>query len=87
LIAASSKRARTAETVPAADAAPTPSHTAAHEARGPGETRLEFAVDAEGRTYLASHFASYPHHLTRAFTLTGRRRRPPPSIFSRCLEG
>lgn len=32
-------------------------------------TRLQFAVDAEGRTYLARHYAAYPHHLTRALYL------------------
>ncbi len=35
----------------------------------PAEASLQFAVDAEGRTYLASQFASYPHHVTRALYL------------------
>jgi urease accessory protein len=35
------------------------------EAVGHGATRLRFAVDPDGRTYLASHFATYPHHVTR----------------------
>jgi urease accessory protein len=34
-----------------------------------GAARLRFAVDPEGRTFLASHFATYPHHVTRAFYL------------------
>jgi urease accessory protein len=86
LIAASSKRDRTAETVPATDAGPAPAHTAAHEVRGPGETRLEFAVDAEGRTYLASHFASYPHHLTRAFYLD-RAAPQAATVYLQSLSG
>ena len=86
MIAASSKREHTAETVPATDAAPTPAHTAAHEARGRGETRLEFAVDAEGRTYLASHFASYPHHLTRAFYLD-RAAPQAATVYLQSLSG
>jgi urease accessory protein len=86
LIAASSKRERTAETVPATDAGPAPAHTAAHEARGRGETRLEFAVDAEGRTYLSSHFASYPHHLTRAFYLD-RAAPQAATVYLQSLSG
>jgi urease accessory protein len=39
------------------------------EAAGREATRLQFTVDPEGRTYLASHFASYPHHVTRGFYL------------------
>jgi urease accessory protein len=34
-----------------------------------GAARLRFVVDPEGRTFLASHFATYPHHVTRAFYL------------------
>jgi urease accessory protein len=86
LIAASSKRERTAETVPATDAGPAPAHTAAHEARGRGETRLEFAVDAEGRTYLSSHFAGYPHHLTRAFYLD-RAAPQAATVYLQSLSG
>ena len=69
MIAALSKRDGTADTVPATDAASTRKRIAASERGEPDGTRLEFAVDAGGRTYLASHFASYPHHLTRAFYL------------------
>ena len=86
MIAASSKRERTAETVPATDAGPAPAHTAAQEARGRGETRLEFAVDAEGRTYLSSHFASYPHHLTRAFYLD-RAAPQAATVYLQSLSG
>jgi urease accessory protein len=39
------------------------------EAARRGATRLRFAVDREGRIYLASHFATYPHHVTRNFDL------------------
>ncbi len=41
----------------------------AHAAARSGATRLRFAVDPEGQTYLASHFATYPHHVTRSFYL------------------
>jgi urease accessory protein len=44
-------------------------HAASDESTESGGTRLQFAVDPEGRTYLASHFASYPHHLTGALYL------------------
>jgi len=39
---------------------------AADESATAPATRLRFAVDAEGRTYLNSCFATYPHHLTRS---------------------
>jgi urease accessory protein len=61
-------RDRTAETVPVMNAIPSRKHPVDEHGERDA-TRLEFAVDAEGRTYLASHFASYPHHLTRAFYL------------------
>jgi urease accessory protein len=52
----------------------------------PVETQLQFAVDAEGRTYLARHYAAYPHHLTRAFHLD----RPAPeaaTVYLQSLSG
>ena len=51
------------------DTGPIQVHAPTGERSRRGESRLEFAVDAEGRTYLAAHFAGYPHHLTRAFYL------------------
>jgi urease accessory protein len=69
LIAALSTRDRTAETVPEIDTGPIRVRAPTDERTRRGESRLEFAVDAEGRTYLASQFANYPHHLTRALYL------------------
>jgi urease accessory protein len=51
-------------------AAPSLSADAALDEAAPhAATRLRFAVDPQGRTYLASHFATYPHHVTRGFYL------------------
>ena len=69
MTAALSKRDRNAETVPEVDAVPFQVRAPTDKRCEPGDTRLEFAVDPEGRTFLASHFASYPHHLTRVFYL------------------
>ncbi len=56
--------------IPMLKAAPSLSADAAlDEAAHPAATRLRFAVDPQGRTYLASHFATYPHHVTRGFYL------------------
>ena len=46
-----------------------PADAALDDAARRGAARLRFAVDPEGRTYLASHFATYPHHVTRGFYL------------------
>jgi urease accessory protein len=68
-MAALSNRDCTAETVPEIDTGPIQVLAPNDKRSRHGESRLEFAVDAEGRTFLASHFATYPHHLTRAFYL------------------
>jgi urease accessory protein len=86
LIAAPSKRGRVAETVAEIEAGPLQVHAATGERGRHGESRLEFAVDAEGRTYLASHFASYPHHLTRAFYLD-RAAPQAATVYLQSLSG
>jgi urease accessory protein len=85
LIAALSKRDRTAETVPVMNAIPSRKHPVDEHGERDA-TRLEFAVDAEGRTYLASHFASYPHHLTRAFYLD-RAAPQAATVYLQSLSG
>ena len=52
----------------------------------PAGTRLQFAVDAEGRTYLARHFATYPHHLTRALYLD-RAAPEAATVYLQSLSG
>jgi urease accessory protein len=86
LIAALSTRDRAAETVPELEAGPLQVHPAAGEWSKRGEARLDFAVDAEGRTYLASHFAGYPHHLTRAFYLD-RAAPQAATVYLQSLSG
>jgi urease accessory protein UreH len=86
LTTALSERGGTAESVPEIDAVPTQVHAAVHEARGRGGTRLEFAVDAEGRTYLASRSTSYPHHLTRVFYLD-RTEPQAATVYLQSLSG
>ncbi len=68
------------------DAIPSRRQTPADERGEPGETWLEFAVDAEGRTFLASHFASYPHHLTRALYLD-RAAPQAATVYLQSLSG
>jgi urease accessory protein len=86
LIAAPSTRGRADETVPEIEAGPIQLHAATGERSKRGEARLDFAVDAEGRTYLASHFASYPHHLTRAFYLD-RAAPQAATVYLQSLSG
>jgi urease accessory protein len=86
LIAAPSKRGRVAENVPESEAVPVQVHAATGARSSRGETRLDFAVDAEGRTYLASQFASYPHHLTRAFYLD-RAAPQAATVYLQSLSG
>ena len=57
------------ETGPPKAAPALPADAALDDAARRGAARLRFAVDPEGRTYLASHFATYPHHVTRGFYL------------------
>jgi urease accessory protein len=52
----------------------------------PVETQLQFAVDAEGRTYLARHYAAYPHHLTRTFRLD-RAAPEAATVYLQSLSG
>jgi urease accessory protein len=47
---------------------------------------LQFAVDAEGRTYLARHFATYPHHLTRTHYLD-RAAPQAATVYLQSLSG
>ncbi len=49
-------------------------------------TRLEFAVDAEGRTYLERQFATYPHHLTRVHYLD-RDASQAATVYLQSLSG
>lgn len=86
MIAAPSQRGRLAETVPEIEAGPIQLHAATGERRKRGEAWLGFAVDAEGRTYLASQFASYPHHLTRAFHLD-RAAPQAATVYLQSLSG
>jgi urease accessory protein len=60
---------RAIETVPPRDVPALSTDAASDGTAQPRATRLRFAVDPEGRTYLASHFATYPHHVTRGFYL------------------
>jgi urease accessory protein len=50
------------------------------------EAQLQFAVDAEGRTYLARHCAAYPHHLTRTFRLD-RAAPQAATVYLQSLSG
>jgi urease accessory protein len=52
----------------------------------PVEAQLQFAVDAEGRTYLARHYAAYPHHLTRTFRLD-RAAPQAATVYLQSLSG
>jgi urease accessory protein len=68
------------------DAVSTHTIAAAEQRCRPSETWLEFAVDAEGRTFLASHFASYPHHLTRTLYLD-RAAPQAATVYLQSLSG
>jgi len=59
-----------------------------HPAEGvePVGTRLQFAVDAEGRTFLVRHRAAYPHHLTRALYLD-RAAPEAATVYLQSLSG
>jgi len=85
-MAASSKRDRAAETVPEIRTDPIQPHAPNDKRSRHGESRLEFAVDAEGRTFLASHFATYPHHLTRVFYLD-RAAPQAATVYLQSLSG
>ncbi|HXW31140.1 MAG TPA: hypothetical protein VEK55_17395, partial [Xanthobacteraceae bacterium] len=52
----------------------------------PVEAQLQFAVDAEGRTYLARHYAAYPYHLTRTFRLD-RAAPQAATVYLQSLSG
>ena len=52
----------------------------------PVETQLRFAVDAEGRTYLARYYATYPYHLSRALYLD-RAAPQAASVYLQSLSG
>jgi urease accessory protein len=52
----------------------------------PTAAQLRFAVDAEGRTYLAHHYAAYPYHLTRAFHLD-RAASEAATVYLQSLSG
>ena len=80
-MAAGSKHDRTTETVSFAE-----THAPNDKRSRHGESWLEFAVDAEGRTFLASHFATYPHHLTRVFYLD-RAAPQAATVYLQSLSG
>jgi urease accessory protein len=86
LTALPSKENCAAGSVAALDPLPTIPRPRPDEGIEPAVTRLQFAVDAEGRTYLAHQFATYPHHLTRPLYLD-RAAPQAATVYLQSLSG